>query len=204
MRGRRHEATLSDLTQILNEIGRGEDGAAEKLLPLVYAELRKLAASRMARERSGHKHDATSLVHEAYLRLAGDPSQSWDSRGHFFSAAAEAMRRIMIDNARRRQRIRHGGARARVPLDEGCATTSTPSNDLLALDEALNRFAAEDPGKAQLVKLRYFGGLSLEEIASTQGISPATAKRHWAYARAWLYSALSDDAAPPKPKTSES
>jgi RNA polymerase sigma factor (TIGR02999 family) len=196
---------VSQVTQILHEIERGESGAAERLLPLVYRELRRLAAARVARERAGPRPDATSLVHEAYLRLVGncDPAQQssqpslqqqqWDNRGHFFAAAAEAMRRILVDNARRNRRPKHGGDLQRVELDQARLQASAePAVDVLALDEALDRLAAEDPEKAQVVKLRYFAGLSIEETAAAMGISPATAKRRWAYARAWLYSALND------------
>lgn len=159
----------------------------------MYRELRRLAASRLAQEHGRQKPDATSLVHEAYLRLIGDgPQPQWDSRGHFFAAAAEAMRRILVDNARRNRRPKHGGDRKRVDLEDDCIASSTPGDDLLELDEALTRLSAEDPDKAQVVKLRYFAGLSLEETAAALNISPATAKRRWAYARAWLYSALTD------------
>lgn len=189
---------MSSVTEILHQIERGEAGASEHLLPLVYAELRRLAQRNLSRERSAG-HDATSLVHEAYMRLAGDDKQNWNSRGHFYAAAAEAMRRILIDDARRRRRPKHGGDRARVELDADIASPADrivePGHceDLLAIDEALTRFASLEPAKAQLVKLRYFGGLSLEEAASALDISLATAKRHWAYARAWLFKALNPD-----------
>jgi RNA polymerase sigma factor (TIGR02999 family) len=196
---------LSSITQILTQIGRGEAGATEQLLPLVYAELRRLAARNLSQERSG-RHDATSLVHEAYMRLAGTDKQNWNSRGHFYAAAAEAMRRILIDDARRRRRPKHGGDRAHVELDRveidrdvsisaDGKLDSASIEDVLAIDEALQRFAAIEPDKAQLVKMRYFGGLSLEESASALGISLATAKRHWAYARAWLFEALDGEGA---------
>jgi RNA polymerase sigma factor (TIGR02999 family) len=185
---------LSQITHILAQLQRGDGEAAEKLLPLVYRELRSLAASRLAHEHGKQKPDATSLVHEAYLRLIGSgPQPEWDSRGHFFAAAAEAMRRILVDNARRRRRPKHGGDRNRIDLDSDCLQAPRSADDLLALDEALDRLAAEDPDKAQVVKMRYFAGLSLEETAAALNISPATAKRRWAYARAWLYSALTDD-----------
>ncbi|CAN5489037.1 ECF-type sigma factor [soil metagenome] len=189
---------MSSITQILTQIGRGDAGATEQLLPLVYAELRRLAARNLSQERSG-RHDATSLVHEAYMRLAGTDKQNWNSRGHFYAAAAEAMRRILIDDARRRRRTKHGGDRAQVALDRveldapisaDGKLESASIEDVLAIDEALQRFAAIEPDKAQLVKMRYFGGLSLEDSASALGISLATAKRHWAYARAWLFGAL--------------
>jgi RNA polymerase sigma factor (TIGR02999 family) len=189
---------MSDVTRILNAIHEGDPHAASQLLPLVYEELRRLAAQKLARETPGQTLDATALVHEAYLRLvaSGDASAlrepSWDSRGHFFAAAAEAMRRILIDNARRKRRPKHGGGRQRVALAEALpAPESRP--DLLALDEALTRLAEQEPAKAQLVKLRYFAGLSLEEAAACLGISPATAKRWWAVARAWLYATLADE-----------
>jgi len=191
---------MNSVTEILDQIGRGEAGAAEKLLPLVYAELRRLAARNLSQERSA-AHDATSLVHEAYMRLAKTDKQNWNSRGHFYAAAAEAMRRILIEDARRQRRPKHGGDRARVELHTDAASpvdrTVEPGryDDVLAIDEALTRFASLDPAKAQLVKLRYFGGLSLEEAASALGVSLATAKRHWAYARAWLFEALNPDAA---------
>ena len=185
---------MNQVTKILAQIQRGDHAAAEELLPLVYRELRQLASARLAQEHGRQKHDATSLVHQAYLRLVGDgPQSQWDNRGHFFAAAAEAMRRILVDNARRNRRPKHGGDRKRVDLESDCLAASAPGDDLLELDEALNRLAAEDPDKAQVVKLRYFGGLSLEETAAALNISPATAKRRWAYARAWLYSALTDD-----------
>lgn len=186
---------MSSVTQILLQIQRGEAGASENLLPLVYAELRRLAERNLSQERSAG-HDATSLVHEAYMRLAGTDKQNWNSRGHFYAAAAEAMRRILIDDARRRRRPKHGGDRARVELHCDVAPPSDRAldpgryDDVIAIDEALTKFAAVEPAKAQLVKMRYFGGLSLEESASALGISLATAKRHWAYARAWLFEAL--------------
>ena len=162
-----------------------------ELLPLVYDELRKLAAAKLASEQPGQTLDATALVHEAYLRLVDvDDAQSWNSRGHFFAAAAEAMRRILIERARRRQSRKRGGSLRRVELDEGSLVATPvdqPAADLLALDEALRELEAEDPGKARLVKLRYFAGLSLPEAAAALGISLASAKRHWVYARSWLY-----------------
>jgi len=183
----------SEVTRILDALGRGEARAAE-LLPLVYAELRKLAAARLAREPAGQTLQATALVHEAYLRLVGDePGRPFDGRGHFFAAAAEAMRRILVDNARRKRRPKHGGDLERVPLDAIAGPDEGRVHDLLALDEALTRFAAEEPLKAELVKLRYFAGLTVEEAAGCLGIAPITAKRHWAVARAWLYAALADD-----------
>jgi RNA polymerase sigma factor (TIGR02999 family) len=183
---------LTKIAEILSQIERRGTVSTDELLPLVYQELRRLAATQTARERPDQKHDATSLVHEAYLRVVEDgQKRSWDCRAHFFVAAAEAMRRILVDNARRKRRPKHGGDLKRVNL-EHCGTLA-PSNseDVLALDEALNQLADEAPAKAQLVRLRYFAGLSLEESAATLGVSLATAKRYWAYARAWLYDALS-------------
>ena len=178
---------MQDITQLLNAIDRGEPHAAEQLLPLVYDALRRLAARRLAQERPGQTLDATALVHEAYLRLAGSERRPWDSRGHFFAAAAEAMRRILVENARRKRRAKHGGGQQRVPLDGVVAAAGTPSDDLLALDEALSRLAAADPVKARLVELRFFAGLSVADAARCLGISRATADRYWAFARAWLY-----------------
>ena len=183
---------MSDVTRILSAIEQGDTHAAEELLPLVYDELRRLAAHKMAQEQPGHTLQATALVHDAYLRLLDrDTVQRWDSRGHFFAAAAEAMRRILVENARHRRAPKHGGGRRRVDLDDACSVVEPVADDLLSLDEALTQLSAEFPQKAELVKLRYFAGLSLEEAAQLLGISPATAKRHWAFARAWLYARLS-------------
>jgi RNA polymerase sigma factor (TIGR02999 family) len=175
---------MADATRLLDAAASGDPKAAADLLPLVYDELRKLAAARMAAERPDHTLDATALVHEAYLRLVGD--QHFKNRRHFYAAAAEAMRRILIENARRRRRQKHGGGMKHFDLD--AAPLAAPENDerLLALDAALDRFAAIEPLKAELLKLRSFGGLSLDEAAATLGISPSTADRWWAYARAWL------------------
>jgi RNA polymerase sigma factor (TIGR02999 family) len=161
------------------------------LLPLVYDELRRLAAARLAAEPSGHTLQPTALVHEAYLRLVGPADAArWDSRGHFFAAAAEAMRRILVDHARRKAAARHGGGLARLELEPDLAAAREPREDLLALDEALDRLAVEDPLKAEVVKLRYFAGLTLPETAAALGLSERTAGRHWAYARAWLRRAV--------------
>ena len=183
---------MSEVTRILSAIEQGDPQAASQLLPLVYDELRKLAAQRLAQEKPGQTLQATAIVHEAYLRLVDtEQIQHWNGRGHFFAAAAEAMRRILIDNARRKQRPKHGGGRQRVDLDEALSVTA-PREDVLALDEALKKFSELEPAKAELVKLRYFAGLSLDEAAACLGISPATAKRYWAVARAWLFAALSE------------
>ena len=177
-----------DVTQILNAIERGDPQAASQLLPLVYDELRRLAARKMAQESSGQTLQPTALVHEAFLRLVGNEDvEQWDSRGHFFVAAAEAMRRILIENARRRKSIKRGGAMARCELqDADVALEADDFDTLIALDEALLRLAAEDKALAQLVELRYFTGLTIEETAKVLGVSPRTTKRNWAYARAWL------------------
>jgi len=183
---------MSDVTRILSAIDQGDPRAAEQLLPLVYGELRKLAAQKLSQEAPGQTLQATALVHEAYLRLVhGEKVLDWNGRAHFFAAAAEAMRRILVDRARRKRRAKHGGDRRRVDLDEALAVTD-PHDDLLALDEALTQLAQREPAKAELVKLRYFAGLSLEEAAACLGISRATAKRYWAVARAWLFDALSE------------
>ena len=183
-------ARMSDVTRVLSALERGEPGAAAELLPLVYDELRGLAAAQLASERPGQTLDATALVHEAYLRLAGD--RPFADRRHFFRVAAEAMRRVLIDRARRKRRTRHGGDRARVPLSDVEVPADATAEELLALDEALDRFAASDPVKAELVKLRYFAGLSEKEAAAALGISRATASRYWTYARAWLINALDE------------
>jgi RNA polymerase sigma factor (TIGR02999 family) len=187
---------MSEVTRVLSAIEEGDPHAAEQLLPLVYEELRQLAAQKLAQEKPGQTLEATALVHEAYLRLVDvERVQHWDSRAHFFAAAAEAMRRILIDQARRKRRPKHGGGRNRVSLDEALCLAEAPKDDLLALDEALEKLARQEPAKAELVKLHYFAGLSLEEAARVLGISHRTAKRHWAYARAWLYAAICDDPA---------
>jgi RNA polymerase sigma factor (TIGR02999 family) len=182
---------MSDVTQILNALAQGDPRAAEQLLPLVYDELRRLAAQKMAREDPGQTLQPTALVHEAYLRLLGKGDEpSWDSRGHFFAAAAEAMRRILVENARRKRSRKHGGGLRRHDVEELQLAGPEPFEDLLALDEALNKLAEKDRLKADLVKLRYFAGMTIEEAADILGISTATAKRYWNYARAWLYQAI--------------
>jgi RNA polymerase sigma factor (TIGR02999 family) len=181
------------ITQVLQAIDQGDPHAAEQLLPLVYDELRRLAAQKLAREAPGQTLDATALVHEAYLRLVGPgEEQPWDNRGHFFAAAAEAMRRILVETARRKGSRKHGGDRGRQDLDPAALAAPEVSEDLLALDEALTRLAATDPQVAELVKLRYFAGLTIPQAAQHLGISPRTADAWWAYARAWFQAALHD------------
>jgi RNA polymerase sigma factor (TIGR02999 family) len=179
---------MTDVTRILNAIERGDAQATDELLPLVYEELRLLAAQKLSHEAPGQTLQATALVHEAYLRLVGEQVQNWKSRGHFFVAAAEAMRRILVDNARRKKSLKRGRGQQRIDLDEAdieCVDAST-ADRLLALDEALARLSEEDPTKADLVKLRYFTGLTMDQASEMLGISPTTAKRYWSYARAWL------------------
>jgi len=183
---------MSDVTVILNAIEQGDTEAADKLLPLVYEELRLLATQRMAQERPGQTLQATALVHEAYVRLVEAECQNYNSRNHFFMAAAEAMRRILIENARRKQSIRYGAGLKRVDLDEtGVAEPDARlADDLIDLDEALAKFARQDKPKADLVKLRYFAGLNIQQAAEALGISHATAERHWDYARSWLHAEI--------------
>lgn len=193
---------MSDVTQILDAIEHGDRQAADELLPLVYGELRRLAAQKLAHEKPGQTLDATGLVHEAYLRLVGVPSKArrpgdhrddscWDGRGHFFAAAAEAMRRILVENARRKKRVRHGGGRQRVELAERPAPQ--PDDQILALNDALSRLATEDAIAARVVELRHFAGLGHEEIAAALGITVYLARQKWTYARAWLRDALGAD-----------
>ena len=178
---------MSDVTKILERVEQGDPKAAEQLLPLVYEELRKLAAYQMAQEAAGHTLQPTALVHEAWLRLVGAPEQDWNSRNHFFMAAAQAMRRILIERARQKSRLKRGGDQQRVPLEELELATNADSETLLLVEEAMQRLANADPVKAQLVELRFFTGLSLEEAAQVLSVSTPTAKRYWAYARAWLF-----------------
>ncbi len=178
---------MSDVTRILNAIEKGDPQAAARLLPLVYEELRILAARKMAREKPGQTLQATALVHEAYIRLVGSEAQNWSSRTSFYTAAAEAMRRILIENARRKQRLKRGGGHEKVNLDDVDLAAAEPSEDIIALDEALERLSLEDPKKATLVKLRYFAGLTTKQAAKMLGISQATAERYWSYARVWLF-----------------
>ena len=184
---------MSDVTRILSEIEQGDPSAAEQLLPLVYQELRKLASQRMAQESPDNTLQATALVHEAYVRLVDvQKAQHWNSRGHFFAAAAEAMRRILVDNARRKQRPRHGGDRQRVELDEACSLAEVRLGEVLSVNEALSKLAEESPEKAELVKLRYFAGMSVQEAAAALDISRATAHRYWSYAKVFLYCEIED------------
>lgn len=184
---------MSDVTRILSQIESGDPSAAEQLLPLVYEELRKLAAARLAHEKPEQTLQATELVHDAYLRLVDvEQAQHWDSRGHFFAAAAESIRRILVENARKKGRIRHGGGRVRVDLEQAASMAEDADDGLLALDEALTRFALLEPAKAELVRLRNFAGCSIDEAADLLGISRSSAKRYWAYARAWLLAELHD------------
>jgi RNA polymerase sigma factor (TIGR02999 family) len=178
---------MSDVTRILNAIERGDAGATDELLPLVYEELRLLAAQKLSHEPPGQTLQATALVHEAYLRLVGDEPRSWENRGHFFAAAAEAMRRILVECARHRQSAKHGGSLQRVALEEAILSVNEPQEDILALDEALAKLAAEDDKVAEVVKLRYFAGLTLSQIAEVMGVTRRTVDRHWALGRAWLY-----------------
>ncbi|MFC1634776.1 ECF-type sigma factor [Planctomycetota bacterium] len=177
---------MTDVTRILNAIEQGDPQATEKLLPLVYEELRLLAAQKLSQERPGQTLQATALVHEAYIRLIGSEAQNWDRRGHFFAAAAEAMRRILVENARRKKSSKHGGDQQRIDFDDVDFAIEEPSDDLIALDEALTKLSEMDPIVADLVKLRYFAGLNIEQVARFQGIARRTAVDHWAYARAWL------------------
>jgi RNA polymerase sigma factor (TIGR02999 family) len=187
----------ADVTAVLSRLAAGDKHAAEALLPLVYDELRRLARARMAAEQPGQTIQPTALVHEAYLRLVGDGESEWNSRGHFFGAAALAMRRILVERARRRQRIRHGGEHQRLDIDSDALALQEPREDVLALDEALTRLEADDPRKGQVVNMRYFAGLSPADTAAALGVSLATVEREWRYARVWLFRQLSRGAAPP-------
>ena len=186
---------MSEVTRILTAIEQGDVRAAEELLPLVYQELRQLAAQKMSQEAPGQTLQATALVHEAYIRLIGAEDPNWSGRGHFFAAAAEAMRRILIDIARRKKSLKYGGDRRRVDLDKAVLATddNASADNLIALDEALERLAEEDPVKAKLVKLRFFAGLAIEQAAQILDISPTTAKRYWAHSRAWLLREIAQD-----------
>jgi RNA polymerase sigma factor (TIGR02999 family) len=182
---------MNEVSRILSDLARGDPHAAGQLLPLVYEELRRLAAQRVACEAPGQTLQATALVHEAYVRLVGaDSDKHWDSRGHIFAAAAEAMRRILVEIARRKHRLKHGGLMARHAVDLDGLVAAAPDDDLLDLHDALERLADHDPVKAKLVELRFFAGLTLPEAAATLGMSPSSADRAWRYARAWLYAAM--------------
>jgi RNA polymerase sigma factor (TIGR02999 family) len=185
---------MNDVTQLLNALANGDTNAAGQVLPLIYNQLRELAAQKLAHEKPGQTLQPTALVHEAYLRLVGGgPEPHWNGRTHFFAAAAEAMRHILVDNARRKRCVKHGGGRQRVPLEDAVPAASASADDLLAFDEALTRLAAEDPEAAQLVQLRYFAGLSVAAAAENLGLARATAYRHWTFARAWLLEELAGD-----------
>jgi len=185
---------MDDVTNLLSAISHGDPKAAEQLLPLVYEELRRLAAQRLANEAPGQTLQPTALVHEAYLRLTGSDGseQVWDDRGHFFAAAAEAMRRLLVENARRKQRVKRGGGQQRISLEAAESLMQAPSEDLVALDEALVRLTAHDPVKAEVVKLRFYAGLTMPQVAQTLNISLATAERYWTYARTCLYADLAN------------
>jgi len=178
---------MTDVTRILNAIEQGDPKAADELLPLVYEELRLLAVQKMSQEPPGQTLQATALVHEAYIRLVGAEAQNWDSRGHFFSAAAEAMRRILVDNARHKRSMRHGGHRQKMNLSDAFLVIEDPKEDILAVSEALDKLADEDQKLAEVIKLRYFAGLTLDQIATIMGIGRRTVDRYWALGRAWLY-----------------
>jgi len=184
---------MNEVTRILSAIEHGDPQAADQLLPLVYQELRQLATQKMAQEKPGQTLQATALVHEAYLRLVEEKkAQHWSSRWHFFGAAAEAMRRILVDNARRKKRPKHGGGRKRVELEEACSLAEDDADQLLLVNEALSKLAEESPERAELVKLRYFAGMSIQEAADALGISRSTADRYWSYAKVFLYCAIED------------
>ena len=187
---------MSDVTRILNAIQKGDVRAADELLPLVYEELRRLAAQKMAQESPGQTLQATALVHEAYIRLVEGGQNSWDNRRHFFAAAAEAMRRILVENARSKQRAKRGGGHKRLKLDDAALAIEASSYDILSLDEALAKLEREDAAVAELVKLRYLCGFSLREVAQMLNIPRRTADRYWAYARAWLYEEMSETEVP--------
>lgn len=185
---------MSDVTRILTAIEQGDARAADELLPLVYEQLRRLASQKMSQERPGQTLQATALVHEAYIRLVGSDNRNWSGKTHFFAAAAEAMRKILIENARRKQRLKRGGVRQKVVLEDASILAEGPSEDIIALDEALTKLALEDPAKADLVKLRYFAGLTIEQAAKILNISRATADRYWSYSRAWLFDEINKGA----------
>ena len=190
--GRKYEALMGDVTRILEEVKQGDRRATDRLLSAVYDELRRLAAGKLSREQPGHTLQATALVHEAYLRLLGDEAAHWENSGHFFAAAAEAMRRILVESARRKARLKHGGGLHRREVDQADAIVTSDPTDLIALDEALDKLTRQDSVKAELVKLRYFAGLTVEQAGRILGISRATADRYWTFARTWLYNEISE------------
>ncbi len=190
---------VNEVTRILKAIDDGDPSAADQLLPLVYDELRKLAAQRLAQEKPGQTLQATALVHDAYLRLVGGGQEEWNSRGHFFAAAAEAMRRILVEKARRKRRIRHGGRHQRIEFDEIACDVEAPADELLGIDEAVAQLEASDPEAASLVKLRYFAGLTMPEVAAALGVPLRTAERNWTFARTWLKRHMSRDAGRERP-----
>jgi len=181
---------MSDVTQVLQAIGRGEGRAADELLPLVYDELRRLAAARMAQEAAGQTLQPTALVHEAWLRMVKDGERTWQNRAHFFGAAAEAMRRILIESARRKSRLKRGGDQARLDIDHLELAATTPDDKVLLIDDALERLQAEDPEKARIVVLKFFGGLTNQEVAENLGVAERTVERQWAFAKAWLFRSI--------------
>jgi RNA polymerase sigma factor (TIGR02999 family) len=184
---------MSDVTQILQRVEQGDGKAAEELLPLVYEELRKLAAHKLAGELPGQTLQATALVHEAWLRLVRSEEQTWENRGHFFAAAAEAMRRVLVENARRKARLKRGGGRERVELDQLELADTTPDEKVLLINEALEKLEKHDPQKARVVVLKFFGGLTNQEVAANLALTERTVERHWAYAKAWLFRAIREE-----------
>lgn len=178
---------MHDLTQMLQAIRRGDGQASEELLPLVYHELRQLAAARMAQESAGQTLQATALVHEAWLRMVGEGDRTWQNRAHFFGAAAEAMRRILVENARRKSRLKRGGGQVRLDIEDLDLAAATPDDKVLLMDDALEQLKAEDPEKARLVVLKFFGGMTNQEVAESMGVTERTVERQWAYAKAWLF-----------------
>jgi RNA polymerase sigma factor (TIGR02999 family) len=184
------EMTMTEITQMLQAVGRGESGASEQLLPLVYNELRKLAAVRMAREIAGQTLQPTAVVHEAWLRLSVKGDQIWESRAHFFGAAAEAMRRILIENARRKSRLKRGGGATRLNIEELDLAQTTPDDKILLINEALERLQVEDPEKAKIVVMKFFGGLTNQQVSESIGVTERTVERQWAYAKAWLFQTI--------------
>jgi RNA polymerase sigma factor (TIGR02999 family) len=181
---------MSDVTQVLQAIGRGDGRASDELLPLVYDELRRLAAARMAQEAAGQTLQPTALVHEAWLRMVKDGERNWQNRAHFFGAAAEAMRRILIENARRKSRLKRGGDQARIDIEQLELAATTPDDKVLLIDDALERLQTEDPEKARIVVLKFFGGLTNQEVAENLGVTERTIERQWAFAKAWLFRSI--------------